>query len=247
VNRYEDAVAKAVGHVPAPTLTVLADALTDGAALSVPWAGPAADRVAAIITSAGGYPPGSHAAAAYLRGATAGYTQRAGEQHVEIVWGGPTVHDVPTRSMSQTLAELIGRARTSLLLTTYSARPHPPVITALRHALARDVVVSIVVETLAAAGSAISGDEPAAAFLGLPGIDLWHWPKTQRGSPNSKMHAKIAVADDRELLVGSANLTASGIDQSMEAALLVTGGQAPRRAKQHIEGLIARGQIRRLQ
>lgn len=242
----EDAAGAAVGHVPAVVLTALADAIADGGSVSVPWAGPGADRMAAVIAAAAHYPAGPAAASAYLRGLAAGYTRRATEQRVEPVWGGPAVHDVPTRSMGQVIAELIGRATHSLLLMTYSAKPYPPVIAELGRALDRQVSVSIVVETLAGAGSAISGDEPATAFIGLPGIDLWHWPKAQRAHEKAKMHAKIAVGDERELLVSSANLTASGIDQSMEAALLITGGAAPRRAKQHVEGLISRGLIRRL-
>lgn len=52
--------------------------------------------------------------------------------------------------------------------------------------------------------------------------------------------------DDRVLLVGSANLTATGVDHSMEVALLVTGGPAPRRAADYLRGLIASRQLVRL-
>jgi phosphatidylserine/phosphatidylglycerophosphate/cardiolipin synthase-like enzyme len=37
------------------------------------------------------------------------------------------------------------------------------------------------------------------------------------------MHAKVAVADRRVLLVSSANLTVSGIDENIEAGVLVRG------------------------
>ena len=55
------------------------------------------------------------------------------------------------------------------------------------------------------------------------------------------MHAKLALADRRDLLVSSVNLTASGVEHSIEAGLLVTGGSAPQRAAEHIAELQAKG------
>jgi phosphatidylserine/phosphatidylglycerophosphate/cardiolipin synthase-like enzyme len=243
VSDFEAAVGGALRRVPEDELVALAAVLAAGAPVSAAWAGAAPDRVAAIVASIPSYPDGPRAAAAYLRGAAAGYARRRREQRVQVVWGGPVVHGVPTRGMGQVLAELIGRAEASLLLMTYSAKAYPLVLTALSQALARDVRVSIVVETLEGAGSAISGPEPAAAFAGLAAVELWHWPKKLRPTSNAKMHAKIAIADRRELLVSSANLTASGIDQSMEAGILITGGEAPRRAAAQIENLMSNGTL----
>ncbi|MFG2833570.1 phospholipase D-like domain-containing protein [Streptomyces zaomyceticus] len=53
----------------------------------------------------------------------------------------------------------------------------------------------------------------------------------------SRQHAKFAVADRRTLLLGSANQTESGARRNMEAGVLVTGGEAPRRAAEHIREL----------
>jgi phosphatidylserine/phosphatidylglycerophosphate/cardiolipin synthase-like enzyme len=104
---------------------------------------------------------------------------------------------------------------------------------ALTDARARGVAVSIVVETLQGAGGAPTGAEPAAAFRNIPGIELWHWPPRARAEPGAKMHAKIAVADRRALLVSSANLTQSGVATNIEAGVLVRGGHAPSRAAEH--------------
>ena len=60
------------------------------------------------------------------------------------------------------------------------------------------------------------------------------------------MHAKIAVADRRTLLVSSANLTQSGVDTNIEAGLLVRGGAAPQRAAEHLDRLVADGTLARL-
>ncbi|WP_456228945.1 phospholipase D-like domain-containing protein [Streptomyces sp. YJ-C3] len=51
----------------------------------------------------------------------------------------------------------------------------------------------------------------------------------------------MAVADRRILLVGSANLTESGVRRNLEAGVLVTGGTAPQRAAEHIRELQRRG------
>ncbi len=60
------------------------------------------------------------------------------------------------------------------------------------------------------------------------------------------MHAKVAVADRRVLLVSSANLTQSGVSKNIEAGVLVRGGHAPQRVAEHIGELRTMGVLRRL-
>lgn len=180
-------------------------------------------------------------AAAYLRGVAAGHAQRSAAVRVESVWSGPATHRVPVRASAQVLTELVRDARRELLLMTYSAWPYPPLRHALGEAVARGVTVDVVVETLDGAGGALAGAEPAAAFADIAGIRLWHWPKEQRAGDGAKMHAKIAVADRRVLLVSSANLTHAGVTHNIEAGVLIRGGAAPRRAAEHIAELQAKG------
>lgn len=181
----------------------------------------------------------------YLRGVAAGYRQRESAVQVETVWTGPATHRVPVRTTAQVLVDLVSQARTHLLLMTYSAVPHPPLITRLCAAIDAGVVVDVVVETLQGAGSALSGAEPAAAFAGAPGVRLWQWAPDRR-DVGAKMHAKVAVADRFALLVSSANLTASGIDRNIEAGVLVRGGDAPERVVEHFTELAAAGALVRL-
>lgn len=185
-------------------------------------------------------------AAAYLRGLAAGHAQRSAAVRIESVWSGPSTHPVPVRATAQALVELVGAAGRELLLMTYSAKPYPPLLEALAAAVSRGVDATVVVETLAGAGSALSGAEPAAAFATLDGVQLWHWPRERRATDGAKMHAKIAVADRRVLLVSSANLTQSGVAKNIEAGLLVHGGAAPQRAAEHIAELKAQGVLTRL-
>jgi len=183
---------------------------------------------------------------AYLTGLAAGYTQRAAETSVETVWSGPGSHHVPVRATAAVLADVVREARHELLLMTYSARPNQALNDALTAAVKYGVTVSVVVETLQGAGSALSGDEPYQAFTGIPGLELWHWPTSQRTEPGAKMHAKLAVADRRVLLVTSANLTQSGVSKNIEAGLLVRGGLAPVRAAEHVDALRQSGCLTRL-
>lgn len=236
LDRFEKAAREPALRLGPDGLRVLADRLDSSRPFSVVRASvPGFEKEAdALFAAAQQEDLPARAVAAYLRGVAAAQEQAAVQ--VESVWSGPTSHAVPVRSTARVLAQLVGRARHELLLITYSAQPYQPLRDALAEALARNVQVRVVVETLQGAGSAISGEEPAAAFHRL-GVELWHWPVTRRPDDKGRMHAKVAVADRRELLVSSANLTQSGVNSNIEAGLLVRGGTAPERAAEHFDAL----------
>jgi phosphatidylserine/phosphatidylglycerophosphate/cardiolipin synthase-like enzyme len=247
---FEAAAEQAVMRIGVAHLRTLADRIAAAApeqeirhAVAVPGFAEAADALLAA-QRANGVP--NMEAAAYLRGLAAGHAQQAAALRVESVWSGPSTHQVPVRATAQVLVELVAEASRELLLMTYSAKPYQPLLDALAAAVARRVAVAVVVETLAGAGSALAGAEPAAAFANVPGIELWHWPPAERAEEGAKMHAKIAVADRRALLVSSANLTQSGVAKNIEAGLLVRGGTAPQRAAEHIDELKAKRVLVRL-
>lgn len=167
-------------------------------------------------------------------------------EEVELVWSGPASLSVPVRATAPVITQVVREAERELLLMTYSARPYQPLTDALRDAVSRGVEVSVVVETLQGAGSALAGAEPYQAFTGVGGISLYHWPPAKRADPNAKMHAKLAVADRRVLFITSANLTASGVTSNIEAGVLIRGGTAPIRAAEHVMALRASGELLRL-
>lgn len=242
---FEAAAEAAATRLGVTHLRTLADTVgagwpVDAALQSVPVAG-FAEVASGVLAAQRADGLAGDQAAAYLRGLAAGREQQQAEVRVESVWSGPNTHRVPVRATAQALLDLIGEAQQELLMLTYSAKPYPPVLGALAAAVARDVTVTVVVETLQGAGSALAGAEPAAAFASVRGVSLWHWPVGQRAEPGAKMHAKIAVADRRTLLVSSANLTASGATRNIEAGLLIRGGTAPARAAEHVAELRARG------
>ncbi|MGI5243256.1 DISARM system phospholipase D-like protein DrmC [Dactylosporangium sp. CA-139066] len=244
---FESAALVAVTQLGAVQLRALADRIAAGwpdhAALHTVGVAGFADAAKAVLRAQHDAGLTDVEAAAYLRGVAAGHAQQAAAVRVESVWSGPGTYRVPVRSTAQVLVEIAGEADHELLLMTYSAKPYPPLLDALSAAVGRGVAVTVVVETLQGAGSALAGAEPAAAFASVAGVRLWHWPGDRRAEPGAKMHAKIAVADRRVLLVSSANLTQSGIGKNIEAGLLVRGGAAPVRAAEHIAELRAQGAL----
>ncbi|MFI0964905.1 DISARM system phospholipase D-like protein DrmC [Streptomyces sp. NPDC021080] len=199
------------------------------------------DAIRALYEAAQSNHVPSAEAAAYLRGFVAGWSRRRDEAEVRTVWSGPATPGVPVRATARVLTEVVGGARSELLAMTYAARRYPPLISALREAVARGVDVHVVVETQEGAAGLLGGPEPAAAFASVPGLRLWHWAPEAREHEHARQHAKLAVADRRILLVGSANLTESGVRRNLEAGVLVTGGTAPQRAAEHIRELQRRG------
>jgi phosphatidylserine/phosphatidylglycerophosphate/cardiolipin synthase-like enzyme len=248
--RFPAAARAAVLGLAQSHLEVLADRLAVGApraavvgAVPLPGYGELAGAVCDALAADGLGPAG---AAAWLRALAEGYRLGRAEQSVDGVWSGPSSSHVPTRATAQVLVDLVAEAQHELVLMTYSAGRHLPLREALVAAAGRGVQVTAVVETLAGARGALQGEEPAAAFVSTPGVQVWHWPVQARAETTSKMHAKLAVADRRVLFVTSANLTQAGIGKNIEAGLLVRGGSAPLRACEHVRELQARGLLARL-
>lgn len=248
--RFTAVAAWAIERIGPVHLRALADRIAEGGppagivrAVPIPGFAEVAQRI--LDEQLGLGIPGD-AAAIYLHGVAAGYERHRTATRVESVWTGPATNAVPVRSTAQVLIDVAGEARHELILMTYSATPYEPLLDALAQAVARGASVMVVVETLRGAGSALDGTEPAAAFASLNGVQLWHWPVEERSERGAKMHAKLAVADRRILLVSSANLTQSGVSKNIEAGVLIRGGTAPQRAAEHVAELRARGVLRRL-
>lgn len=185
-------------------------------------------------------------AAAYIRGYVAAMLHTRDRVRVRTVWSGPSTPGVPVRATAQVLVDVIDGACDELLAMTYAARPYPALTRALTAAAERGVALHVVVETLAGARGLLAGREPAEAFGSIPGIRLWHWARDPVRHPHSRQHAKVAVADRRTLFLGSANLTESAARRNIEAGVLVSGGEAPRRAAEHIVELQRLGELQRL-
>ncbi|MFF5992772.1 DISARM system phospholipase D-like protein DrmC [Prauserella flavalba] len=249
MSAFEDAATAAAPFLGAAALRTLAERVSQGWPEEAVLSGlgdELIDTARPIVQAIGRDHEPASQAAAFLRGLAAGYSRQVGSVGVETVWSGPSSHAVPVRATAQALVDVVAAATSELVLMTYSAKPHEPLRQALAAATARGVRTTVVVETLQGAGSALAGSEPAAAFAGVSGVQLWHWPAGRRSQRGAKMHAKLAVADRSVLLVSSANLTQSGVETNIEAGILVRGGSAPVRAAEHIAELKASGVLGRL-
>lgn len=160
-------------------------------------------------------------------------------QQVELVWTGPT-KGVSFRRTDQALLQVIEAARRSLYMVTFVAYSVPEVVDALSAALDRGVRVRFVAETPDTDKVSFSATASLGALASR--VEVYVWPKDKRDpTPAGKigaLHAKCALADDRLLLVSSANLTNYALSRNMEMGILVTGGDAPRRVHEHLERLV---------
>lgn len=245
MTSFETNAAAAAPTLGASTLRLMADRVAKGwPRQAIVEAVPANTASAAGLVLIARHDDGTDgaAAAAYLRGLAAGYETAAASVTVETVWTGPATAAVPVRATAQALLDVIDEARAELTLMTFSAREHDGIREGLVKAIQRGVQVDVTVETISGAKGLLSPPEPAAAFAGIPSVRLWWWNPARRPS-SAHLHAKLAIADRKALLVSSANLTQSGVSHNIEAGLLVRGGPAPQRVAEHIAALRADGTL----
>jgi len=130
---------------------------------------------------------------------------------------------------------------------SFVAHGVPTLEEALRDAMARNVLVSILVERGKQHGGMLSFDPVDPLRESLPGVSIYTWPTENREVDDAGRYglvlAKWAVADARVAFVTSANLTGAALEKDMELGLLVTGGRIPPSIQRHLEALIVTKQI----
>ena len=191
---------------------------------------------------------GGAVAATALRAAAQTATKMRTEQHVEVVWTGPTTDANHARTTREALLEVINAADRRLTLFTYAGHHVPDVVAAVLACVDRDVDVRMVLETTKDSQGGLSQDA-AAAFGELAGkCTFYVWPLERRQQHSDKaasMHVKAALADDHTMLVTSANLTGAALLRNMEFGLLVKRGPVPAAFDAHVAALIEAGELER--
>lgn len=178
-----------------------------------------------------------------LRTAAATAEAMRSQQSVELVWTGPDSHEVPVRLTADALREVILAAHNDLLLLSFSSFAVRDLIEDLSAAATRGVTITVVLETRQESRGKLSSDA-IAAYQDLEGSRLYVWPSEKRpevGRGVALMHAKAAIADDQQALVGSANLTGAALESNMELGIMLTGGAIPRLLADHYRQLMADG------
>lgn len=165
-------------------------------------------------------------------------------EKIDLVATGPSSPYVSIRHTRAVLLELIDRAQKELILVSYAAYKVPALVEALERARQRSVVVRLILESTADSAGALTHDGVEAFKLLRENVEVYVWPLEKRPA-GSRLHAKVAVADGELAFVTSANFTGHALDQNLEVGVLVTGGQTPRRLREHFHALIAGGTLHR--
>ena len=184
-----------------------------------------------------------------LRGAACARADALGEELIEVVWTGPTSHEIPVRRTREVLVELIQAARHRLTVVSFAAYKVPEVLSALTASAARGVDVRLILESTDDSRGRLTHDA-AEAFESLGGsVAFYVWPSDRRasvGDATGTLHAKSVIADTLAAFVTSANLTGHALTANMELGLLVRGGAIPGRLSAHFDELIAQGTLRKV-
>lgn len=167
-------------------------------------------------------------------------------QQLDLVWSGPDTQVIPLRRTDQALLQLIGEARERLHIVSFAVYKIDAVAAALVRAAERGVTISIYLETPDASQNKITYDTTKALGRDVARrATIYVWPLDRRPlTPDGKhgsLHAKVAVADHRRLLISSANLTEYAMKLNMEMGILIRGGSLPARVAEHLERLVEDG------
>lgn len=184
--------------------------------------------------------------AGILIGAAHARLQMQRDSSVELVWTGPTTPYVPTRRTEQVLLDLIQGAKSELFIVSFVAYDVPSIITAINSAIDRGVETRILVEASLTQGGSLLVDPVATMRSCVPSALLYAWTERPHPFTNGRVHAKVAVADDRAAFLTSANLTGHALEKNMEAGVLVTGGHVPASLQSHLRALIETKVIHRV-
>ncbi len=76
---------------------------------------------------------------------------------------------------------------------------------------------------------------------------IYVWDSKAKSSKNTPLsaavHAKCAVADGNLAFITSANLTSAALERNMELGVLLRGGIAPPRLRDHLKALVTTKEI----
>jgi cardiolipin synthase len=183
--------------------------------------------IAAIRTAA--------ATAAVIRGTS---------PNVEVARTGPEGGRLGLRTTGNVARQIIESARESLLLVGYRVTVDPErtglaarMIEAIMRAAAGGVVVTAILHREPSNFRALMDNWPSYAKA----PSLFTWPEKPTDEM-AKLHAKVVVADRKDALVTSANLTYHGFEANIELGIRVTGAPASQ-VEDHFHALIRARQL----
>ncbi|NCC32467.1 MAG: hypothetical protein EOM24_10655 [Chloroflexia bacterium] len=241
-------LAEAVAPLPAgawPTIERVASQV-----LATPYyRAQVADFLAIWQAHAPDVPPATVAVA--LQAALTALQRQRRTQSIELVWTGPASGQ-PLRRTAQVLQGLIDEAQQDLLIIAFAVYDIPEIGGALRRAAQRGIMLRLVIESPQARDGNVAYDGLVALGAHVAAhATIYQWPLAQRPRDDhgrhGSLHVKCAIADGQTMLISSANLTRYALSLNMELGLLLRGGRHPHDVQAHIEALIARGILTRVE
>ncbi len=166
---------------------------------------------------------GSDELASMLLAASYTYNQTVSAQSTELVWTGPTTPFVSARRTEQALLQVINSAEQTLYITSFVAYDVDVIVAALNNAAKRGVDIHMILELAQFEGGSTSFDSLGTMKRLVPAAKVYAWRYRNDHFSGGKVHAKVAVADDRVCFVTSANLTGHAMEKNMEAGVLING------------------------
>lgn len=186
---------------------------------------------------------GSDELASMLLAAGHAFENVSRHQFTELVWTGPTTPFVSARRTEQALLQVIGAAKQTLFVTSFVAYEVSTIVKAFNDASTRGVSISMLLESSQDHGGSISFDVIGMMRTLVPSAKLYAWRERSAPFADGRVHAKVAVADDRMCFITSANLTGHAMEKNMEAGVLISGGHIPRLLDDHLRSLVDTKQV----
>jgi cardiolipin synthase len=147
------------------------------------------------------------------------------DDEIEIIASGEKWLGTGYRSTFSTLKQMINSSKESLLMTVYILRDHS-VIDLMQKALERGVIIDIFA----------SRDEKTLnkKILSLNQI----YPDLNIHLTNEMLHSKVMIIDKQKMIIGSANLTHSGLYHNYELGILIENSEIAYETEKLIRRLI---------
>ena len=150
----------------------------------------------------------------------------AAQPLIEVAWTYPGNARPGLRTTGGVAREIIDRSKLSLLVVGYTVTVDPNMtglaaqtVGAIAHAAERGVVVTAVLHRDANRQALLDSWR-----IGTPAPSFFTWPAAD--DDKASIHAKLLIADRKDGLITSANLTYHGFEGNIEMGLRVTGHAA---------------------
>ena len=160
------------------------------------------------------------------------------EQKIELVLTGPSTSFVATRKTEQVLLDLICEATREIFIVSFVAYNWDIIIKELQNAVARGVDLKVLLEASKADGGSLDNDPSGILRKLVPNASIYRWSSQSEEFIGGKVHAKIAIADEKIAFLTSANLTGHAMEKNFESGVLIRGGEIPLDISKHLDGLI---------